>query len=78
MNIAVRVGMALLFMVPVESPMEIISVASAVFGSCLSIFFPLAMFYKLRQKAQELGQSVVVVSDKRKITHGVVVLTGAA
>ena len=79
-NIAVRVAMAI-FLILVgllfESPKAVISLVSAIFGSCLSIFFPLALFYKLRQQAQSIGHSVDAVPTWRMVAHGGVFLCGA-
>lgn len=79
-NIAFRAVLAL-FMIVVgllfESPKDVISLVSAVFGSCLSIFFPLALFYKLRAQAKSIGHNLDVVPTWRMAAHGGVALCGA-
>ncbi|CAJ1401251.1 unnamed protein product [Effrenium voratum] len=59
-----------------ESPKDVISLVSAVFGSFLSIFFPLVFFYQLRRLAQRQGLVVPPVPPARQIGHGLVVLVG--
>ncbi|CAL1167529.1 unnamed protein product [Cladocopium goreaui] len=79
-NIACRAALAL-FMIVVgllfESPKDVISLVSAIFGSCLSIFFPLALFYKLRAQAKSIGHNLDVVPTWRMVAHGGVALCGA-
>mmetsp|Transcript_32409 Transcript_32409/g.61023 ORF Transcript_32409/g.61023 Transcript_32409/m.61023 type:complete len:482 (-) Transcript_32409:20-1465(-) len=79
-NVAIRTAMALgmlLTGIMLNDPKAVINLVSSVFGSCLSIFFPLALFYKLRQQARNRGHAVDDIPPVRLVAHGGVVLVGA-
>lgn len=79
-NMVVRAVMGLMLMLVgllFESPKDVISLVSAIFGSCLVIFFPVMIFYKLRREARTGGHRLQELRKWRKFAHWGLILTGA-